>query len=398
MPLTNDPTELLLEVRDSFQTQPAPVYPKAFRLATAEIPADFPLDIQRQEGRTYNPPAVFTDAAAYARLNQLKDQFGQPGFEQARNATNPFEFLGNSIFMSRAAIKFANLDAIYGVSGHIGAQLNLKTGGRFTFCDIAAGPGSFTQYLQWRRPESNGFGITLKGDLDWQMDKLDATRFLPYYGPDNTGDLYVNWHHFRDYVRDQAEPGVDLVTADGGFDVSEGQFHRQEFLSSRLVLVECLTAVSVLREGGNYVCKLFDTVTKISADTLFLMATCFEEIILFKPISSRPANAERYLICRNRRPNISTQIGVLETAAAAYTAELMLTGFLAHLPPSFEEWLRTTNQESLQRQTIVAERILTLLRGEQLPPGPQYDLHKAFIYWNIPGNPPKRYTQIRIPK
>lgn len=396
MPLTNDPTELLLEVRDSFQPQPAPVYPQAFRLA--ESPAALPLFIQREDGKTYNPPAVFTDAAAYARLNELKDQFGQPGFDQARNTTNPFEFLGNSIFMSRAAIKFANLDAIYGVSGHNGGQFSLQTPGRFTFCDIAAGPGSFTQYLQWRRPESNGFGITLKGDLDWQMDKLDGTRFLPYYGPDNTGDLYVNWSHFRDYVLAQAEPGVDLVTGDGGFDVSAGQFHRQEFLSSRLILVECLTAVSVLREGGNFVCKLFDTVSKISADTLFMMAACFEEIILFKPISSRPANAERYLICRGRKAHIEGPVAVLTTAAAAYTADLMLTGFLAELPPAFESWLRTTNAESIQRQTVVAERILTLLQRQPLAPGPQYDLHKAFIYWNLPDNPPRRHTQIRVGK
>ena len=54
-----------------------------------------------------------------------------------------------------------------------------------------------------------------------------------------------------------------LVTADGGFDFSI-DFNKQEQLSYRLIFCEIVTALSVQRIGGHFVCKLFDLYTDAS--------------------------------------------------------------------------------------------------------------------------------------
>jgi cap1 methyltransferase len=59
-----------------------------------------------------------------------------------------------------------------------------------------------------------------------------------------------------------------------------------------------MCALSVLRVGGNFVCKLFDLFTPFSVGLVYLMYLCFDSISIHKPVTSRPANSERYIICK----------------------------------------------------------------------------------------------------
>lgn len=380
-----------------------PIYPNGFKLV--KIPT-LNVNIKIVSSKA-SPPPIYVDDKKYSLLNTIKNKYAtidRRQFTYAREQANPFEYLGNSVFGSRAAVKLANIDAIYNLTQHIGGFIDFKTPGRFVFADLAGGPGSFTQYIQWRRPDSVGFGITLKTavgegeELDWSYKIIDAERFRPYYGADNTGNLYTNYQGFVDFVKSSNDSDLYLVTADGGFNVEEsGDYERQEFVSSRLVLVECLTAILLLNQGGSFVCKVFDTVTKISADTIYMMACCFDELIMFKPVSSRPANSERYLICRGRKSSmeIQTYIQVLKTVASSYTDDQMVEGFVDKLPDNFKKWLTETNDKSMDRQIEYGKRILDINQGKEIDI-PLYDTHKCFQYWKIPDNPQSKYTKIKI--
>lgn len=102
------------------------------------------------------------------------------------------------------------------------------------------------------------------------------------------------------------ETGVHFMMADGGFYVSEEEKNIQEIKSKQLYLCQCLTALSLLREDGNFVVKLFDIFTRFSVGLVYLMFKCFKQICIVKPNTSRPANSERYLICKNKLPNTDT--------------------------------------------------------------------------------------------
>lgn len=350
---------------------------------------------------TANPPPIFGDANRYQILQRVKDAFDTEGFAEARDATNPFEYIGRSIFINRAAVKLANIDAVHHVTGKIFTFDRKQSEDAFTFCDIAAGPGGFTQYMQYRFSIAKGYGMTLRHEtLDWSTKFLDMTRFTPFYGPDNTGDLYTNWEPFIKFVLAQHPSGVDLVTGDGGFDLEDPRdktlLHRQEFLSSRLLLTQALVGIACTKEAGNFVVKVFDTVTDISAQILFLLAQCFETILVFKPVSSRPANAERYVICRRRRPDIQSYYQLLAQAARTYEDDRYLTTLFSEpLPSAFVQWLTASNNESINRQLVSAQNILQYLKG-QTPKVPEYTLHKFLTIWNLPDTPPSRNDIIRI--
>lgn len=342
---------------------------------------------------TGNLPPRFCDIGRYQILGKVKDTYNTEGYLEARNAMNPFEQIGNSIFINRAAIKLANIDAVHHVTNKIFTFDNKSSDDTFTFCDVAAGPGGFTQYIQYRFPNAKGYGMTLRHEkLDWNTRFLDMTRFTSFYGPDNTGNLYTNWNHFIKLVLKQYANGVDLVTGDGGFDLEDATdktvFNKQEFLSSRLLLTQALVGIGCTRVHGTFVVKVFDTVTDVSAQILFILAQCFQHIIVFKPVSSRPANSERYVICMDRNPSVETYFQLLSNAAAYYQDNAYISNLFSEpLPTKFEQWLTFNNMLSINNQLQAAQNILQYLQGTQNSEIPAYDIHKFLIIWNLPDTP-----------
>jgi cap1 methyltransferase len=59
---------------------------------------------------------------------------------------------------------------------------------------------------------------------------------------------------------------------------------------------------ALLQEGGTYVCKFYDMQTKATASLVRLLVATFAHVDVVKPITSRPANAERYTVCRGLLP------------------------------------------------------------------------------------------------
>lgn len=349
---------------------------------------------------TSNLHPLYVDTVRYEALQDVKDAFNNPNFAQARNATNPYEYIGRSIFLNRAAIKMANIDAIYNLTGHLMGILKYTNDEPFTFCDVAAGPGGFTEYMQFRNPNNRGYGMTLKDDrLDWNRQRLNFDRFSVTYGNDGTGNLYTNWDYFINWVLGNDNEGVDLVMADGGFDVEDAnQYRAQEYLSSRLLLTQIIIGIMCSKEGGSFVLKIFDSVTSVTGQMLYLLSLCFDQLTIFKPVSSRPANAERYIVAKGRRDmnDIVSYIEIIRQALDRYQDEAYLTNIIAQeLPEDFIEWLTQINNTSVELQLKSAANIVRYLGGQDVDVE-DIDTHKCLTVWNLPDTPLNRKSRIHI--
>ena len=133
--------------------------------------------------------------------------------------------------------------------------------------------------------------------------------------------------------------------------------------------------------------KTFDTVTSLSAQLIYLMSLCFDELSIIKPISSRPASAERYLIGKGRRKEIGSVSMILDEANRSYRDGSNVIKLIDNqLPADYIEWLRVQNELSVDRQIEAAENIIKLMAGQEVE-HPPYDLRKALILWQVPDNP-----------
>ncbi|XP_072911899.1 cap-specific mRNA (nucleoside-2'-O-)-methyltransferase 1 [Hemitrygon akajei] len=342
------------------------------------------------------------------RCKSVFDELEGEEMRRARTKSNPFETIRGVFFLNRAAMKMANMDHVFDYMftnprdsfGH--PLVRDKDGELLYFADVCAGPGGFSEYVLWRkRWHAKGFGLTLRGPNDFKLEDFFAASsefFEPYYGEggvDGDGDITrpENITEFRRFVLENTDRrGVHFLMADGGFSV-EGQENLQEILSKQLLLCQVLVGLSVIRTGGHFVCKTFDLFTPFSAGLIYLLFLCFERVSLFKPITSRPANSERYIVCRSLREGtdvvrdylftVNVKLNQLRGSDQDVTSLVPLAVLKAHQP--FSQHLCTSNQSHAVLQIKALAKIHAFIRDPNLNELRQADLRKECLtLWGIP--------------
>ena len=232
----------------------------------------------------------------------LIDEYGRNGkWDNAKTFTNPYELVYKT-----DAISFAPVSRAFFKMWEMMVDYSIGDDGPLNIAYIAEGPGGFIQAaVEYRKTVSGGVGdrhtaITLVSKRRsvpcWKIsnDWADRNNVEFFYGEDGSGDIY-NIANVKAFCA-KCE-GCDVVTADGGFDFS-GDFNSQERNVLKMLVAEVLCAVLTLRQGGVFVFKAFDTLSRATACIIQILVECFDEVCCVKPLSSRPANAEKYLMCR----------------------------------------------------------------------------------------------------
>ena len=130
--------------------------------------------------------------------------------------------------------------------------------------------------------------------VDFLLKKYPNIKL--FTGVDKKGDLY-NENNLK-YVIDNFSNSMDIITGDGGFDFS-ADFNKQENTAFRLIFTQVIYALVMQKKGGHFVLKIFDIFEVCTIDILYLLNTFYEKVIIMKPYTSRYANSEKYIICKN---------------------------------------------------------------------------------------------------
>lgn len=173
------------------------------------------------------------------------------------------------------------------------------------FAHLAEGPGGFMEATyNYKSKISNKkensdifYGITLKPNNEYIPDFNKIKKI--FNGNNNIKIEYGNLYIYEDvinYISKFENDKAILVTADGGFDYSSN-FNGQEINSCQIIYSECIIALNILKKGGCFVCKVFDLFSYTMVQILFIISSFFEEVYIYKPETSRPANSEKYLVC-----------------------------------------------------------------------------------------------------
>jgi len=123
--------------------------------------------------------------------------------------------------------------------------------------------------------------------------------------------------------------GLQLVVADGGFD-SARNADNQELACARVAFAQASVALRLLRDDGTLVLKLFGSTEPQTLRLVAAVRACFSELCVTKPVTSRPASSERYLVARGfSRKAAAPLLAKLEAGAgdASAHAEASPGGF-----------------------------------------------------------------------
>ena len=88
---------------------------------------------------------------------------------------------------------------------------------------------------------------------------------------------------------------IDLYTSDLGFDVSS-DYSKEEVMHLPANIGQILSGLLTLKKGGSFITKQFTFFEKLTQDIMWLTSTFFDEFYVCKPMTSRSANSETYLV------------------------------------------------------------------------------------------------------
>ena len=223
-----------------------------------------------------------------ARWDGAKKQINE--YEYIYTSTNPKKNICSVVPISRSYFKLREI------------MYDLRLTCDDNIACVAEAPGGFIQSLldmfHYRIHKISAITLLSENkDIPyWNNSLLVHEKVFLSSGNDNTGNLYKakNLLHFINEVK---KSSCSLVTADGGFDYSEN-FNNQEYLSYQLIYSEVFLALSLLKEGGTFICKIFDIFTIHTLQLIYLLYQSFNEIMFIKPVTSRLTNSEKYIICK----------------------------------------------------------------------------------------------------
>lgn len=172
---------------------------------------------------------------------------------------------------------------------------------------LAEGPGGFIEALVNLRKNPNDLyvGMTIVDDINEQnvpgWKKSDNflknnNNVIIELGKDKTGNI-LSMQNFL-YCRNKYKSSMDLITADGGFDFSL-DFNNQEINIAKLLYGQISYALCLQKYGGCFILKIFDCFMQHTIDLLYLLSSSYEKVYITKPQTSRYANSEKYIVCKN---------------------------------------------------------------------------------------------------
>lgn len=232
-------------------------------------------------------------------------------WDNYKKFTNPHEYIhtyNNDIKCSICKLKpisraFYKLIEICNIFSLLHYDESIKT------FHLAEGPGGFMEavnYLRNNYENDKYYGITLIDDdinvPSWRKSKslIENKKYIIEYGPSKDGNLFKKEN--LEYYYNNMFNSVDLVTGDGGFDFSL-DFNNQETNSLKLILVQIIYALCIQKKGGNFVLKIFDIFTLPTIQIIFILSSVYDNVYICKPNTSRIANSEKYLVCKNYKHN-----------------------------------------------------------------------------------------------
>jgi hypothetical protein len=263
--------------------------------------------------------------------NKLDVAFKKPKFDQYWRELDPFKYekyiieeLANTKFVTNAWLKCYEMLTYYDLMN------NDKS---FLHFDNAAFPGAFilatNHFIKTKNTRAdkkyNWVASSLLAANEQDSKPLeDKYKLYENYpdkwlmNSDNNGDVLIK-SNILDW-RNRTKHAVTLYTSDLGFDVSN-DFNNQELLQCNANIGQILSGLLTLDAGGNMITKQYTFFEPVTIGLMHMLSGLFDEFYVCKPITSRQANSETYLVGKNFLGS-NTKISVDNITEHAFTRSM----------------------------------------------------------------------------
>ena len=323
--------------------------------------------------------------AAMSQIDTLSNQ----KWHFFRKLLNEYDFESREVAVNRAFYKLWEILKLYPIEvdnvstppssppwfkenpeNHVGNDI-------FTTLSLAEAPGSFVQVIKKMYPTS--FNIAISKPPSTYAEVVKKGKCVPTFSAnvlqlenckfiyaDLLNSYYVDYFSYN--LMNYANQGFPLITADGGFDEEE-KYDAKETLHYNLILSEIVFILLTQKLGGQCVLKIFDTYTDTSVYILWLLCSCYESFDIIKPSTSRPTNAERYVVCRGFKGNKYERNDLLHLMDAKIDSGMRLN---ISVPDSFVEEIKERSRLLAKQQIDTINNVVSFVQQKTGKSGSTY--------------------------
>ena len=253
---------------------------------------------------------IFINKTLSLYLSKIKKKINKhnESWDNVKKYTNPYEYIHTVIpYKKKCIAKYKPLSRSYFKMIEIIHTFQLSQSSKsITTFHLAEGPGGFIEAISMVRKNKNDryIGMTLQDNVSdpnipgWKKAELFLKQNPNVYiepGVDNTGNILSLPNLLG--CKESYGSSIELITADGGFDFST-DFNNQEVSIANLLFAQTCFALTMQKQGGTFILKIFDCFMQHTIDILCILSSFYNKVFITKPHTSRYANSEKYIICK----------------------------------------------------------------------------------------------------
>lgn len=261
------------------------------------------------ENNTHPEPIISNALSEYLYEIKKKIEERESQWDAYKKYTNPYEYIHTSIpYKKKSIAKHKPLSRSYFKMIEIIHTFQLSHNSKpITTFHLAEGPGGFIEAISTVRRNKNDryIGMTLQDTNSdpnipgWKKAESFLNQNPNVYiepGVDNTGNILSLPNLLG--CKESYGSSIELITADGGFDFST-DFNNQELSIANLLFAQTCYALTMQKQGGTFILKVFDCFMQHTVDILCILSSFYNKVFITKPHTSRYANSEKYIICKD---------------------------------------------------------------------------------------------------
>jgi len=229
-----------------------------------------------------------------------------------RSISTDYEMIGNNRIHNIEELKRYNIISrayykLWEILKKYENTFQLYQKGQLNIGCLAEAPGGFVQAIIHYRNRYYNDNITAislyenNKNIKWGF-KTNKYRII-YGDPEKNHDGNLYNPEIIEYYINSHKNKLDLITADGGMLLTGYKENYKSQYHLQLFLCELYISLKLLKNNGIFILKVYELCSQNMIDFMIIINKLYKKVNIFKPKTSREMNNEKYIICRQLKPN-----------------------------------------------------------------------------------------------